>query len=185
MNEALEALEALDSASQINQVKHFSITRRIEIDAAHRVPDHGSKCRHVHGHRYVIEACVRGPLYLSGVQAGMVLDFGFLKDLMVKVIHDPCDHGIILYHKDPVVDVLVKGKPIIPGFVGALGQRADFPYLKMYLLDGPPTAEVLAAHWYKHLRMEVHAFTQGQATLQYLDVHETPNCVARYPHEHK
>ena len=31
------------------------ITRRLEFDAGHRIPDHASQCRHLHGHRYAIE----------------------------------------------------------------------------------------------------------------------------------
>ncbi|HCX34237.1 MAG TPA: 6-carboxytetrahydropterin synthase QueD, partial [Rhodocyclaceae bacterium] len=27
------------------------ITRRLEFDAGHRIPDHLSRCRHLHGHR--------------------------------------------------------------------------------------------------------------------------------------
>ena len=34
------------------------ITKEIEIDAAHRVPNHKSKCRTFHGHRYRIEVGV-------------------------------------------------------------------------------------------------------------------------------
>lgn len=28
------------------------ITRRLEFDAGHRIPDHQSQCRYLHGHRY-------------------------------------------------------------------------------------------------------------------------------------
>ncbi|MHB8760606.1 MAG: 6-pyruvoyl trahydropterin synthase family protein, partial [Thiobacillus sp.] len=31
------------------------ITRRLEFDAGHRIPNHGSQCRHLHGHRYALE----------------------------------------------------------------------------------------------------------------------------------
>ncbi|MEE8246777.1 MAG: 6-carboxytetrahydropterin synthase, partial [Alphaproteobacteria bacterium] len=37
----------------------YTVTRRLEIDAGHRVMTHGSKCRHLHGHRYVVEAVCR------------------------------------------------------------------------------------------------------------------------------
>ena len=36
------------------------ITRRLEFDAGHRIPDHKSQCRHLHGHRYVIEITLSG-----------------------------------------------------------------------------------------------------------------------------
>ena len=60
------------------------ITREIGIDMAHRVTHHGSKCKNIHGHRYTIHAMVKGPLFESGEQQGMVLDFGFLKEEMMK-----------------------------------------------------------------------------------------------------
>ena len=36
------------------------ITRRLEFDAGHRIPDHRSQCRHLHGHRYVLEITLSG-----------------------------------------------------------------------------------------------------------------------------
>ena len=70
----------------------FRITRFIEIDAGHRIMTHGSKCRHLHGHRYRIEAeCAAKAVQPDGVQTGMVLDFGFLKEEMVEIIDRPCD----------------------------------------------------------------------------------------------
>ena len=36
------------------------IRRYIETDTGHRVPNHKSKCRHMHGHRYRFEAEIEG-----------------------------------------------------------------------------------------------------------------------------
>ena len=36
------------------------ITRRLEFDAGHRIPDHQSQCRHLHGHRYAMEITLSG-----------------------------------------------------------------------------------------------------------------------------
>ena len=76
------------------------ITREIGIDAGHRVPDHGSKCRNIHGHRYRVLATCEGPLARVGEQTGMVLDFGFLKEEMMTQIDAPCDHGMIMAASD-------------------------------------------------------------------------------------
>ena len=38
----------------------MQITRRLEFDAGHRIPDHQSQCRHLHGHRYAIEITLAG-----------------------------------------------------------------------------------------------------------------------------
>lgn len=143
----------------------FSITREIGIDAAHRVPLHGSKCKGLHGHRYTIQAVCTGRLFVGGEQDGMVLDFGFLKDEMMQVIDGPCDHGTILQEGDPLVDVLVK---------------APVP-TKLYLLREAPTAENLARHWYGLLAPRVTLRSDGLAGLARVIVWETPNCQAEYP----
>ena len=38
------------------------ITRRLEFDSGHRIPDHQSQCRHLHGHRYAIEITLLGDI---------------------------------------------------------------------------------------------------------------------------
>ena len=37
-----------------------TIRRYVETDTGHRVPNHKSKCRHFHGHRYRFEAEIEG-----------------------------------------------------------------------------------------------------------------------------
>ena len=36
------------------------IKRWVETDTGHRVPNHKSKCRHFHGHRYRWEVVIEG-----------------------------------------------------------------------------------------------------------------------------
>ena len=38
------------------------VTKVIEIDMGHRVPNHKSKCKNLHGHRYRFEVAVNGEL---------------------------------------------------------------------------------------------------------------------------
>lgn len=143
--------------------KFFEITREIGIDAAHRVPDHRSKCYNIHGHRYVVQATCKGPLYEVGEQRGMVLDFGFLKDEMMDVIDAEADHAFLVWKNDPVVRLL-------------LGSG----HSKLVILDFVPTAENLAAYWFNKLAPRVTARTDGAAWLELMRVHETPNCFADY-----
>ncbi len=153
------------------------IRRRIEIDAAHRVPDHGSKCFNLHGHRYVIEAECVGPVISEGEQTGMVMDFGFLKACMIEVIHDPCDHGLILWEGDG--DMLgMFEKPFDDGVhVG----------IKLLKLPYVPTAENLAMYWHERLNLAIYRFFRDREEsalapeLKAVHVWETPNCVATYP----
>jgi 6-pyruvoyltetrahydropterin/6-carboxytetrahydropterin synthase len=158
----------------------FTISRRLEIDAAHRVPDHGSKCYAIHGHRYVIEAIAQGPLAPTGEQKGMVMDFGFLKEIMVEVIHDQCDHGLILWEGDK--EVLERLDP--PPHIAHLPR-----WLKLVTMRDVPTAENLARYWFNGLEVALcgwmyrhdHLTSMGNSVyLKELRVHETPNCVAVY-----
>lgn len=162
-----------------------TIIRRIEIDAAHRVPHHASKCFNVHGHRYVIEAVCEGPIISDGHQRGMVMDFGFLKTCMMQAIYDPCDHGSIFYYEDDVLyDILgpewdFEAKHTYP-------LRVVPECWKLYIIDRVPTAENLAAIWFVELTRAIELWFKEHEPhlaipqLREVRVHETPNCVAIY-----
>ncbi|WP_158043440.1 6-carboxytetrahydropterin synthase [Skermanella pratensis] len=172
----------------------FTVTRQIGIDAGHRIASHGSKCRHLHGHRYLIEACCStssGDLRADGEQAGMVLDFGFLKEEMMAHIDAPCDHGLILDLADHQVLSLFAPPEASPAdWLGHLAaQIRDRGYVqtndtalgqKLYVIPFPPTAEWLARHWYERLAPAVAARSDGLAVLDRVTVWETPNCYATY-----
>lgn len=161
----------------------YSVTRRIECDIGHRIPDHTSKCSNIHGHRYVVEAtCVSRTLISQGSSKDMVLDFSFLKDEMMKVIHAPADHALILSIDDPLRDVLMQqGSGDLITCEGDRLAITDFG--KIYTIDASPTAEALAQHWFVRLENRVIARSEGHASLQNIRVYETPNCWAVYPAE--
>lgn len=164
----------------------FTITREIGIDAAHRVPLHGSGCRRLHGHRYRIEAVCSGRLISKGEQSGMVLDFGFLKQEMMDQIHTPCDHATILSLNDPLLERLAPALNMDfvhdhvrqHGHFLSTNAHAD---LQLYIIPDVPTAENLARHWYSRLADRVLVRSSGSASLTRIIVHETPNCSAYYP----
>lgn len=162
----------------------FQIMRKISIDAAHRVPLHGSKCRAIHGHTYVVEAYCTGALIEEGPQTGMVLDFGFLKEGLMKFVDEPCDHGMILQVGDPLLDkldpiaALDSRQALSDGCRFWLGSSDG---LKLYVIPKVPTAENLAAHWYQQLFDFVFERSHGRAMLTKIRVHETRNCFADYP----
>lgn len=83
-------------------------TRRIEFDAAHRLPDHDGKCRRLHGHRYVVDVTFEGPLHRLGTpDHGMVIDFGDI-DLLLQEIVDTWDHRTLLFVDDPLAKLLIE-----------------------------------------------------------------------------
>lgn len=169
----------------------FRVRRRIEIDAGHRIMTHGSKCRNLHGHRYVVEVeCEASHLHAGGEQTDMVVDFGFLKDEMMRLIDAPCDHGFIAASADAellglfappgagedwaeaiLAEVKVKGAALTTDTRMAT---------KLYVVPFQPTAECLAKHWFELLKEPVRLRSGSTARLIAVRVWETPNCMAEY-----
>lgn len=170
----------------------FTVTRRIAIDAGHRVMTHGSKCRHLHGHRYEIEAtCAADRLQGAGEQSDMVLDFGFLKDEMLAAIDGPCDHGFLADLADhellamfcPPGRDFADWRAALAAAVDAAGHCLTTDTRlgsKLYLLAANPTAEQLCRHWFALLAPRVARRGGGLARLIRVTVWETPNCQASY-----
>ena len=76
------------------------IRRYVETDTGHRAPNHKSKCRHFHGHRYRFEAEIEGdivecPLHFwhYNIKTGELMDY--LKGIKLKKYDvDVRDDGI-------------------------------------------------------------------------------------------
>ncbi len=160
------------------------ITRQIQIDAGHRIPDHGSKCKNLHGHRYIVLiTCKSKKLVSEGEQKGMVIDFGFLKEELLKYVHDPCDHCLILSAEDNTMVELLKiqqtdVEKVLAENKGHLVE--NIINTKVLLVPFSPTAENLAKYWYNCLYERLHICTEGQAWLHSVRVYETPNCFSTY-----
>ena len=79
-----------------------SIRRWVETDTGHRVPNHKSKCRNLHGHRYRWEAEFEGDVVTKeGVsEEGMLMDFGDISKILEEHIHDVVDHAFIVFEGD-------------------------------------------------------------------------------------
>jgi 6-pyruvoyltetrahydropterin/6-carboxytetrahydropterin synthase len=65
-----------------------SVTRAFHFEAAHQLPWHEGKCRHLHGHSYRLEVTVAGPIGPQGV----VLDFADLRAAVEREVIDRYDH---------------------------------------------------------------------------------------------
>lgn len=167
--------------------KLYLIERRIEIDTGHRITSHGSKCKNLHGHRYTVIAVCHGPLADAGEQQGMVLDFDFLKEEMLREIHKDCDHAMILWVDDPLVPNFIGDKARFDKEIRpAIAKQGYYHTDKslagtLYLIGAVPTAENLAAHWFKRLQSKVQERSGQKARLHQVKVYETPNCMAAYP----
>lgn len=159
------------------------ITREIGIDMGHRVTNHAGKCKNLHGHRYTIQVTLEGSVASRGEQDGMVVDFGFIKDLLMEKIDGPCDHGLCLWIDDPITSrILGPDWRAVKDVVDRQGrsQVQDGLFGKLYVLNRVPTAENLAYHWYCEIAEDVVRLSNGRARLNGVRVWETPNCFADY-----
>ncbi|WP_234087393.1 6-carboxytetrahydropterin synthase QueD [Azonexus sp. R2A61] len=142
----------------------MQITRRLEFDAGHRIPDHKSQCRHLHGHRYAIEITLSGQIIDRAGDAanGMVMDFSQVKELAKTHLVDRWDHAFLAYAEDrAIVD-----------FLNAL------PDHKTVLLDCVPTAENLARIAFSTLDAVYRDTYGNHLQLARVRLYETPNCWA-------
>jgi 6-pyruvoyltetrahydropterin/6-carboxytetrahydropterin synthase len=140
------------------------ITRRLEFDAGHRIPDHKSQCRHLHGHRYAIEITLAGEIIQHDGDAanGMVMDFSDVKTLASAHLVDAWDHAFLVYVGDTLVVQFLQ----------------SLPDHKTVLLDCIPTAENLAQLAFGILDAVYRDTYGNHLRLQQVRLYETPNCWA-------
>ena len=142
----------------------MEITKAIEIDMGHRVPNHKSKCRNLHGHRYKIEVGVDDKVIttLGASDEGMVIDFSDLKQIMMDEIDAKYDHSFTMYDGDDFRGSFMR--------LYNKGQKINFIPLI-------PTAENLAKHWYHSLEDKL---SDRNIKLKHVKVWETPSSTATY-----
>lgn len=83
----------------------MKVSKQIEWDMGHRVMNHDSKCKNIHGHRYRAEIIMEGKLVKQAGSSseGMVVDFGDIKRIATSNIHDVLDHGFMIWDKDKIL----------------------------------------------------------------------------------
>ncbi len=132
-------------------------TRRIEFDAAHRVMEHESKCRNLHGHRYAVEASFAA----AGLDAlGRVIDFGAVRELLGGWIDLYWDHATILCEADRALGEAITAKT---------GQT-------VFYLPRNPTAENMAHYLLNDICPRL--FSGKDVACTRIRLYETPNCYA-------
>ena len=142
----------------------ITITRKLEFDAGHRIPDHKSQCRNLHGHRYTLEITLTGMVIEDEGSSdnGMIMDFSDVKALAKQHLVDVWDHAFIAYEKDAVVLEMLER---IPGH-------------KTVIIGRIPTVENLAQTAFDILSSVYQDRFGTGLRLQKLVLHETPNCWA-------
>lgn len=138
------------------------VSKRLEFDYGHRVLGHGGHCRHLHGHRGVAEIAVRSG-QTNGL--GMVVDFGCIKDKIGSWLTNFWDHNILLNPADPLLPHLQQTEERKP-----------------YVMQGNPTAELMAWELYRVIYQE--QLLPPELVLVRVRIYETPtawaDCVGLY-----
>ena len=142
----------------------LTITRKLEFDAGHRIPDHRSQCRNLHGHRYVLEITLRGKVVETegAPDRGMVMDFADVKSLAMEHVVSRWDHAFIVFEGDTRVREFLQ----------------SMPDHKTVVIDRVPTVENLAAIAFETLAQVYDAHYGVDLRLHQVRLYETPNCWA-------
>lgn len=142
--------------------------RKIQFCAGHRVMEHGSKCRNMHGHNYVAFIHARAEQL---DRLGMVIDFGVLKAVVGEWIDANWDHGFIYYARDIAVERALAKFERMENDTStgvAFGQKA-------FALESNPTAENMASF----LLCKANELLAGHGVEVFkIDLWETENCYA-------
>jgi 6-pyruvoyltetrahydropterin/6-carboxytetrahydropterin synthase len=142
----------------------LTITRKLEFDAGHRIPDHKSQCRNLHGHRYTLEITLIGAVIEEEGSSdnGMIMDFSDIKMLAEKHLVHVWDHAFLVYEKDDAVRTFL----------------ATLPGHKTVIINRIPTVENLARTAFDILKAAYLDHFGTGLHLHKLVLHETPNCWA-------
>lgn len=142
----------------------LTITRKLEFDAGHRIPNHKSECRNVHGHRYVMHITLAGKLHekKGSSSEGMLMDFSDVKKLAQTHLVSHWDHAFLVYEHDRVV------RQFLDSIAGH----------KTVVVDRIPTVENLAQIAFDTLKDVYETHYESGLTLKSIKLYETPNAWA-------
>ena len=143
------------------------IRRWVETDTGHRVPNHKSKCRHMHGHRYRWEAELEGDVVTQeGVsEEGMLMDFSDVSTILNQYVHDVVDHAFIVFEGDTEA-------------LSALSQMGDEH--RTLIVPFIPTAENLAKWAFEQVESRISSSYGNSLKLHAFHVRETPKSWASW-----
>ena len=128
------------------------------FDSAHFLAGYEGKCSNIHGHRWTVEAKIRGEeLQSSGTKRGMLIDFGDLKKA-VRGLADSFDHALIY-----------ETGSLRSSTLAALNEEG----FRLIEVGFRPTAENFARHFFELL-------SQQELVPCSVTVYETPENCATY-----
>ncbi len=131
----------------------YRITVDFAFSYAHRLQNHPGKCRSLHGHNARVQVMLEAPRLDAD---GMIVDFAHVKDTIGVWLNQYWDHATILEKGDPLIGPLNEGSH------------------RLLIVDGPPTAELMARKIYDYAVDEID-YKVVEVTLW-----ETERCSASY-----
>lgn len=143
----------------------MEITKIIGFDMGHRVPNHKSKCRNVHGHRYTCHVTMEGDIVSEkgSSDEGMVIDFSDIKTIANNLLDGELDHGFMVYDGDEQLRDFLK--------------EAEY---KLIIVPFIPTAENIAKWIFDKLTPQYEDVYGTGLRLKRIKLYETPNSFAIY-----
>ena len=144
----------------------MQVVKIIQWDMGHRVMNHRSICKGLHGHRYKAEICIQGDMIdIEGVsEEGMVVDFSDIKEIALSFIHSKLDHAFMVWDQD---------KEMIDFFNSSKGH-------KPVVVPFTPTAENVAKYIFDTLSPKIIDSYGNGLHLMSVKVWETPTSYAVY-----
>jgi 6-pyruvoyltetrahydropterin/6-carboxytetrahydropterin synthase len=139
----------------------MQITTRLEFDAGHRIPDHKSQCRNLHGHRYALEITLSGDIINQNKMSenGMVMDFSDVKAIARDSVVNVWDHAFLVFKEDKAV----------------LDFLNTLPNHKTVIFPSVPTAENMASEAFRILKNQYKDTYGNHLKLERVRLYETPN----------
>ena len=144
----------------------MKIGKVMQWDMGHRVLNHRSICKGLHGHRYKAEICIEGELIQNpGIsEEGMVIDFADIKKIAQNCIQEELDHAFMVWDKD---------KELLEFFKHSKGH-------KPVIVPFTPTAENVAVYIFHILKDKFSDVYKTGLHLQSIKLWETPSSYALY-----
>ncbi|MDR3132431.1 MAG: 6-carboxytetrahydropterin synthase [Prevotellaceae bacterium] len=136
------------------------LTRKFTFEMAHALPGYDGKCRHIHGHSYILYVTVKGVPEADPAHPkyGMVMDFTELKSIVQQLVIDRLDHALLLRRDAPLAAELTAA------------------YEKVVTVPYQPTCENMVIDFAEILQ----AALPDKASLHSIRLHETATSYAEW-----
>ncbi len=141
------------------------ITKEFRFEGAHALLNYDGKCRHIHGHSYILYVTVKGSPAddPDSHKDGMLMDFTDLKSIVNNNIIEKFDHALLLRRNSPLAEEITE------------------QYRNVIITDFQPTCENLISYFagviQKHLpgNTELHSLRLYETATSFVEWHSEDN----------